>query len=112
MNKLREFSENNESGHGRETSFLTAYRSGNTDRSHVYNVTELNDIGTPVKYSYFLDFLQEKQLKDVASAVAEVVTILPAVPVRPDSSSKYTDVIRNFVSELLKVKLIELLIMQ
>lgn len=79
--------------------------------SYLYTVTELNDIGTPVKHSYFLDFLQEKQLKDVASAVAEVVTSLP-VPVRPDSSSKYTDVIRNFLSELLKVQLIELLIMQ
>lgn len=50
-------------------------------------------------------------MKDVASAVAEVVTSLP-VPVRPDSTSKYTDVIRNFVSELLKVKLIKLLIIQ
>lgn len=72
----------------------------------------MNDTRTPVKHSYFLDFLQEKQLKDVASAVAEVVTSLPAVPVRPDSSSKYTDVIRNFISELLKVKLIEQLMMQ
>lgn len=49
-------------------------------------------------------------MKDVASAVAEVVTSLPVVPVRPDTPTKYTEVIGTFISELLKVKLIELLI--